>query len=199
MQDIGTDRPAVQDIPIGLSVTGTRREFASMGQWTCRRTATGVPRRRALCAIFSIGGDRMPKEVYHAYGYMKKACALVNETAGRLPVWKAAALVRAAYETIAGKLDEHFPLYVWQTGSGTQSNMTVNEVNSNRAIQLVGSELGSQHPIGPDDDVNMGRPSNDSFPTAMRSKSGKSGKISAEQYERIIVPRNMIGEGIASA
>ena len=109
----------------------------------------------------------MPKAVYHAYGYVKKACALVNQAAGRLPEQKARAIIHAAEETIAGKLDEHFPLYVWQTGSGTQSNMNVNEVLSNRAIQLLGGELGSQHPVGPNDDVNMGQSSNDSFPTAM--------------------------------
>ncbi len=85
----------------------------------------------------------MPKPVYHAYGIVKKACALVNAAEGRLPGWKAEAIVRAADEAIAGKLDEHFPLYVWQTGSGTQSNMNVNEVLSNRAIQLLGGTLGT--------------------------------------------------------
>lgn len=109
----------------------------------------------------------MPKAVYHAYGTVKKACALVNAAAGRLPDWKRDAIVQAADEAIAGKLDEHFPLYVWQTGSGTQSNMNVNEVLSNRAIQLLGGTLGSQHPVGPNDDVNMGQSSNDTFPSAM--------------------------------
>ena len=109
----------------------------------------------------------MPKAVYHAYGYVKKACALVNAAAGRLPDWKRDAIVRAADETITGQLDEHYPLFVWQTGSGTQSNMNVNEVISNRAIQLLGGTLGSQHPVGPNDDVNMGQSSNDTFPTAM--------------------------------
>ena len=107
------------------------------------------------------------KAVYHAYGYVKKACALVNAAAGRLPDWKRDAIVRAADETITGQLDEHYPLFVWQTGSGTQSNMNVNEVISNRAIQLLGGTLGSQHPVGPNDDVNMGQSSNDTFPTAM--------------------------------
>ncbi len=120
---------------------------------------------------FSIGDDRMPKPVYHAYGVVKKACALVNQAEGRLPDWKAAAIVRAADEAIAGKLDEHFPLYVWQTGSGTQSNMNVNEVLANRAIQLLGGELGTQKPVGPNDDVNMGQSSNDTFPTAMHIAS----------------------------
>jgi fumarate hydratase class II len=167
MQDAGTSQPVMQDIPIGLSAAGTRREFDSMG--TVEVPADrywGAQTQRSL-HHFSIGDDRMPKAVYHAYGYVKKACALVNQAAGRLPDWKAAAIIRAADETIAGKLDAHFPLYVWQTGSGTQSNMNVNEVISNRAIQLLGGELGSQHPIGPNDDVNMGQSSNDSFPTAM--------------------------------
>jgi fumarate hydratase class II len=126
----------------------------------------GAQTQRSL-QHFSIGRDRMPKEVYHAYGIVKKACALVNQAAGRLPGWKAQTIVRAADEAIAGKLDEHFPLFVWQTGSGTQSNMNVNEVLSNRAIQLLGGELGSQQPVGPNDDVNMSQSSNDSFPTAM--------------------------------
>ncbi len=167
MQDAGTSQPAMRDIPIGLSAAGTRREFDSMG--TVEVPADrywGAQTQRSL-HHFSIGDDRMPKAVYHAYGYVKKACALVNQAAGRLPAWKAAAIICAADETIAGKLDEHFPLYVWQTGSGTQSNMNVNEVIANRAIQLLGGELGSQHPIGPNDDVNMGQSSNDSFPTAM--------------------------------
>ena len=161
------DYPAMKDVPIGLPASGTRREFDSMGD-------VGVPADRYWGAQtqrslehFSIGRDRMPKEVYHAYGIVKKACALVNQAAGRLPQWKAEAIIRAADETIAGDLDEHFPLFVWQTGSGTQSNMNVNEVLSNRAIQLLGGELGSQHPIGPNDDVNMSQSSNDSFPTAM--------------------------------
>jgi fumarate hydratase class II len=161
----------IRDVPIGIDAAGTRREFDSMG-------ALDVPADRYWGAQterslhhFDIGGDRMPKSVYHAYGYVKKACALVNATAGRLPDWKRDAIVRAADETIAGKLDEHYPLFVWQTGSGTQSNMNVNEVISNRAIQLVGGTLGSQRPVGPNDDVNMGQSSNDSFPTAMHIAS----------------------------
>jgi fumarate hydratase, class II len=109
----------------------------------------------------------MPKAVYHAYGYVKKAAASVNGHAGRLPGWKADLIATVADEVIAGQLDENFPLYVWQTGSGTQSNMNVNEVISNRAIQLVGGQLGSKTPVHPNDDVNMGQSSNDTFPTAM--------------------------------
>ena len=126
----------------------------------------GAQTQRSLIH-FSIGNDHMPKRVYHAYGYVKKAAALVNEAAGRLPHWKADAIVRAADEAIAGKLDDHFPLYVWQTGSGTQSNMNLNEVLSNRAIQLLGGKIGSKSPVHPNDDVNMGQSSNDTFPTAM--------------------------------
>jgi fumarate hydratase, class II len=167
MPDAGPTQPAMKDVPIGLPAGGTRAEFDSMGSVEVPADRYwGAQTQRSL-QHFSIGDDRMPKPVYHAYGYVKKACALVNQAAGRLPTWKADAIVRAADEAIAGKLDEHFPLYVWQTGSGTQSNMNVNEVLANRAIQLLGGTLGSQHPVGPNDDVNMGQSSNDSFPTAM--------------------------------
>ena len=167
MADAKTNHPEIKDIPIGLDAKGKRQEFDSMGRVDVPADKYwGAQTQRSL-HHFSIGNDRMPKAVYHAYGYVKKACALVNEAAGRLPEQKARAIIRAAEETIAGKLDEHYPLYVWQTGSGTQSNMNVNEVLSNRAIQLLGGEVGSQHPVGPNDDVNMGQSSNDSFPTAM--------------------------------
>jgi len=157
----------LHDMPIGLEGSGRRREFNSMGEIEVPANRYwGAQTQRSL-RHFSIGGDRMPKAVYHAYGYVKKACALVNAAAGRLPDWKRDAIVRAADETITGQLDEHYPLFVWQTGSGTQSNMNVNEVISNRAIQLLGGTLGSQHPVGPNDDVNMGQSSNDTFPTAM--------------------------------
>src|SRR5438034_1882218 len=118
---------------------------------------------------FSIGGptERMPVEIVRAFGVLKKACALVNLELGKLPKEKADLIVAAADEVVEGKLDEHFPLYVWQTGSGTQSNMNANEVISNRAIELSGGELGSKKPIHPNDDVNMSQSSNDTFPTAM--------------------------------
>ncbi|HMC94226.1 MAG TPA: class II fumarate hydratase, partial [Polyangia bacterium] len=102
-----------------------------------------------------------------AYGYVKKAAALVNTGAGRLPAWKGRLIGRVCDEVISGALDQDFPLYVWQTGSGTQSNMNVNEVISNRCIQLAGGTLGSQQPVHPNDHVNMGQSSNDTFPTAM--------------------------------
>src|SRR5918996_1259480 len=126
----------------------------------------GAQTQRSLIH-FSIGDDRMPKAVYHAYGHVKKAAALVNAGAGRLDATLAEAIVAAADEVIAGRLDSEFPLYVWQTGSGTQSNMNVNEVIGNRASQLLGGELGSKHPVHPNDHVNMGQSSNDTFPTAM--------------------------------
>jgi fumarate hydratase, class II len=167
MADPNNDHPMIKDVPIGLPGGGSRREFDSMGDVAVPADRYwGAQTQRSL-QHFSIGRDRMPKEVYRAYGVVKKACALMNQAVGRLPRWKAEAIIRAADEAIAGDLDEHFPLFVWQTGSGTQSNMNVNEVLSNRAIQLLGGEPGSQHPIGPNDDVNMSQSSNDSFPTAM--------------------------------
>ncbi len=130
----------------------------------------GAETQRALIH-FSIGDDRMPKPVYHAYGYVKKAAALVNAAAGRLDQRHADAIVHASDEIIAGKLDSEFPLFVWQAGSGTQSNMNVNEVVSNRAIQLLGGVIGSNTPVHPNDHVNMAQSSNDTFPTAMHIAS----------------------------
>ncbi|MEU1299887.1 class II fumarate hydratase [Streptomyces shenzhenensis] len=165
---VGADQaPKILDIPIGLEASGTRRETDSMGAVDVPADRYwGAQTQRSLIH-FSIGDDRMPKAVYHAYGYVKKAAAIVNGRAGRLPDWKAELIEKVADEVIAGRLDDHFPLYVWQTGSGTQSNMNTNEVISNRAIQLVGGELGSKSPIHPNDHVNMGQSSNDTFPTAM--------------------------------
>jgi fumarate hydratase class II len=159
--------PTLHDIPIGIDAHGTRHETDSMGGIDVPADRYwGAQTQRSL-VHFAIGDDRMPKRVYRAYGYVKKAAAVVNAVAGRLPQWKAEAITRAADEAIAGKLDENFPLYVWQTGSGTQSNMNVNEVLSNRAIQLLGGKIGSKSPVHPNDDVNMGQSSNDTFPTAM--------------------------------
>jgi fumarate hydratase, class II len=159
--------PEPLDVPIGLPAEGTRIETDSMGEIEVPADKYwGAQTERSL-VHFSIGEDRMPKAVYHAYGQVKKAAAIVNGRAGRLPRWKAELIERVADEVIAGQLDEHFPLYVWQTGSGTQSNMNVNEVIGNRAIQLVGGELGSKQPVHPNDDVNLCQSSNDTFPTAM--------------------------------
>jgi fumarate hydratase, class II len=116
---------------------------------------------------FDIGSDRMPLEVVHAFGVLKKACALVNLDLGKMKPDVADLIVKAADEVSAGKLDDHFPLRVWQTGSGTQSNMNVNEVISNRAIEMAGGVLGSKTPVHPNDHVNMSQSSNDTFPGAM--------------------------------
>jgi fumarate hydratase, class II len=159
--------PKILDLPIGLDVEGERREFDSLGDVEVPADRYwGAQTQRSL-EHFNIGNDRMPKEVYHAYGYVKKAAAIVNTRAGRMPEWKGRLIQQVCDEVIGGTLDEQFPLYVWQTGSGTQSNMNVNEVISNRCIQLVGGTLGSQEPVHPNDHVNMGQSSNDTFPTAM--------------------------------
>jgi fumarate hydratase, class II len=159
--------PRILDLPIGTGESGMRRETDSMGEIAVpREHYWGAQTERSLIH-FSIGDDRMPKPLYHAYGIVKKAAARVNAALGLLPRWKADVICRVADEVIAGKLDGEFPLYVWQTGSGTQSNMNVNEVIANRAIQLVGGVIGSKTPIHPNDDVNMSQSSNDTFPTAM--------------------------------
>ncbi len=116
---------------------------------------------------FAIGTERMPRPIIRAMGILKKAAALVNSDLGILPKEKADLIVQAADEIIEGKLDSHFPLSIWQTGSGTQTNMNTNEVISNRAIEIAGGELGSKKPIHPNDDVNKSQSSNDTFPTAM--------------------------------
>jgi fumarate hydratase class II len=116
---------------------------------------------------FAIGKDTMPPELIRAFGILKKAAALVNQDLGKLSSEKTKLIAQAADEVISGKLDEHFPLRVWQTGSGTQTNMNVNEVISNRAIEIAGGVMGSKKPIHPNDDVNMSQSSNDTFPTAM--------------------------------
>ncbi|MDZ7360118.1 MAG: class II fumarate hydratase [candidate division KSB1 bacterium] len=116
---------------------------------------------------FKIGGERFPREMIWAFGILKKAAALVNKELGLLPAEKADLIVKAADEVISGKLDDHFPLVVWQTGSGTQTNMNANEVISNRAIEMAGGKMGSKKPIHPNDDVNKAQSSNDTFPAAM--------------------------------
>jgi len=116
---------------------------------------------------FDIGRDTMPSELIRAFGILKKAAALVNQDLGKLSADKARLIAQAADEVIAGKLDGHFPLHIWQTGSGTQTNMNANEVISNRAIEIAGGVMGSKKPVHPNDDVNMSQSSNDTFPTAM--------------------------------
>jgi fumarate hydratase class II len=160
-------QPKVLDIPVGLRATGLRREFDSLGDVQVPADRYwGAQTQRSL-EHFNIGTDRMPAEVYHAYGFVKKAAAIVNTRSGRLPDWKGRLIQQVCDEVISGALDENFPLYVFQTGSGTQSNMNVNEVIANRCIQLAGGTLGSQRPVHPNDHVNMGQSSNDTFPTAM--------------------------------
>jgi fumarate hydratase class II len=161
----------LKQLPIGIDAAGKRKETDSMGEIeVAANRYWGAQTERSLIH-FAIGDDRMPKQVYHAYGYVKKAAALVNAASGHLDRWRADVITTVADEVIGGKLDSEFPLYVWQTGSGTQSNMNVNEVISNRAIQLLGGELGSKSPIHPNDHVNMAQSSNDTFPTAMHIAS----------------------------
>src|SRR5579871_4605373 len=161
------EAPEILDLPIGLDATGMRKEFDSLGDVEVPADHYwGAQTQRSL-QHFNIGHDKMPAEVYHAYGYVKKAAAVVNTAAGRLPAWKGQLIERVCDEVTSGQLDAEFPLSVFQTGSGTQSNMNVNEVISNRCIQLAGGVLGSQEPVHPNDHVNMSQSSNDTFPTAM--------------------------------
>ncbi len=145
----------------------TRTETDSMG-------AIEVPTDRYYGAQtarslihFDIGRDVMPRELIGAMGILKKAAALVNRDLGKLSEEKTALIAQAADEVIDGRLDAHFPLRIWQTGSGTQTNMNANEVIANRAIEIAGGAMGSKKPIHPNDDVNMSQSSNDTFPTAM--------------------------------
>jgi fumarate hydratase class II len=147
--------------------TATRSESDSMGEIAVAADKYwGAQTERSLLH-FNIGDDRMPRAMIRALGILKKAAALVNAELGKLPNDKLKLIEQAADEVIAGKLDEHFPLRVWQTGSGTQTNMNANEVISNRAIEIAGGVMGSKKPIHPNDDVNMSQSSNDTFPTAM--------------------------------
>jgi fumarate hydratase class II len=145
----------------------TRTESDSMGKIDVPADRYyGAQTARSLIH-FAIGKDTMPPELIRAFGILKKAAALVNQDLGKLPADKTALITQAADEVIAGKLNGHFPLRIWQTGSGTQTNMNVNEVISNRAIEIAGGVMGSKKPIHPNDDVNMSQSSNDTFPAAM--------------------------------
>ena len=158
---------------------GVRIESDSMGEIEVPSDRYwGAQTERSLLH-FNIGNDVMPREMIRALGILKKACALVNQDLGKLSADKAKLIVQACDEVIAGKLDEHFPLRVWQTGSGTQTNMNTNEVISNRAIELAGGVMGSKKPIHPNDDVNMSQSSNDTFPAAMHIAA-------AEQMNKLI-------------
>ena len=149
------------------AATRTRVESDSMGKIEVPANVYwGAQTQRSLLH-FNIGRDTMPPELIWAFGMLKKACALVNLDLGKLPADKARLITQAADEVISGQLNDQFPLRIWQTGSGTQTNMNVNEVISNRAIEITGGEMGSKKPIHPNDDVNMSQSSNDTFPAAM--------------------------------
>ena len=164
-----------------LTSNKTRIETDSMGEVRVRADRYwGAQTERSLLH-FNIGFDVMPREMIRAFGILKKACALVNQGLGKLPADKTKLIVQACDEVIEGKLDEHFPLRVWQTGSGTQTNMNANEVISNRAIEIAGGVMGSKKPVHPNDDVNMSQSSNDTFPTAMH--------IAAAEQMNKLIPR----------
>ena len=172
-------------------VGATRVEKDSMGEIAVAGDRYwGAQTERSL-HHFDIGFDVMPREMIRALGVLKKAAALVNEDLGKLPKEKAELIARAADEVIEGKLDEHFPLRVWQTGSGTQTNMNANEVISNRAIEMAGGVLGSKEPVHPNDHVNMSQSSNDTFPTAMHIAA-------AEQMNALIPTVERLREAIAA-
>jgi len=159
----------------------TRVESDSMGKIEVPSNVYwGAQTQRSLLH-FNIGRDTMPPELIRAFGILKKACALVNQDLGKLPADKAKLIAAAADEVISGKLNEQFPLRIWQTGSGTQTNMNVNEVISNRAIEIAGGELGSKKPIHPNDHVNMSQSSNDTFPAAMHIAA-------AQQVKQHLIP-----------
>lgn len=141
---------------------------------------------------FNIGSDLIPHEVIHAFGILKKAVALTNFELGKLSEEKAKLIAQVAEEVSGGKLDAHFPLHVWQTGSGTQSNMNANEVISNRAIELAGGVMGSKTPVHPNDDVNMSQSSNDTFPTAMHIAAAIA------LQNKLLPAVRMLREGIAA-
>jgi fumarate hydratase class II len=163
------------------SEPATRTETDSMGEIEVpSERYWGAQTQRSL-HHFAIGDDRMPSAVIRGMAILKKAAALVNEELGKLPPDKAKLIVQASDEVIAGQHADEFPLSVWQTGSGTQTNMNVNEVISNRAIELAGGERGSKQPVHPNDDVNMSQSSNDTFPTAMHIAA-------AEAVVRDLVP-----------
>ena len=166
---------------IAEPVTRTRMESDSMGQIEVPANMYwGAQTQRSLLH-FNIGRDTMPPELIRAFGILKKACALVNLDLGKISAEKAKLIVQAADEVIEGKLNDQFPLRIWQTGSGTQTNMNVNEVISNRAIEIAGGVLGSKKPIHPNDDVNMSQSSNDTFPAAMHIAA-------ADRVKRALIP-----------
>src|SRR5438270_5542494 len=168
-----------------LTDASTRVETDSMGEIEVPADKYyGAQTERSLIH-FNIGFDTMPREMIRALGLLKKAAALVNEDLGKLPADKAKLIVEAADEVIEGKLDEHFPLRVWQTGSRTQTNMNANEVISNRAIEIAGGVMGSKQPVHPNDHVNMSQSSNDTFPTAMHIAAAEEMNKLIPEVERV--------------
>jgi len=160
---------------------GNRIEVDSMGNIEVpNEVYWGAQSARSLIH-FNIGIERMPRELIRALGILKKAAAHTNFSLGKLSEEKYNLIEKAADEVIEGKLDDHFPLSIWQTGSGTQTNMNTNEVISNRAIEIAGGEMGSKKPIHPNDDVNKSQSSNDTFPTAMHIAA-------AEQLNKVLLP-----------
>ncbi len=163
----------------------TRTETDSMGAIEVESDKYwGAQTERSL-HHFNIGFDVMPREMIRALGVLKKAAAIVNFDLGKLPKDKLDLIVKAADEVIEGSLDAHFPLRVWQTGSGTQTNMNANEVISNRAIEIAGGEMGSKKPVHPNDDVNMSQSSNDTFPTAMYIAAAAQMNALIPQVEKV--------------
>lgn len=163
----------------------TRTESDSMGEIEVANDAYwGAQTQRSL-KYFNIGFDVMPRELIRALGILKKAAAIVNFDLGKLDEDKMKLIVQAADEVIDGKLDAHFPLRVWQTGSGTQTNMNANEVISNRAIEIAGGVMGSKTPIHPNDDVNKSQSSNDTFPTAMYIAAAERMNALIPEVERV--------------
>jgi fumarate hydratase class II len=165
----------------------TRIETDSMGEIEVESNKYwGAQTERSL-HHFNIGFDVMPREMIRALGILKKAAAVVNHQlkSDKMTLEKTDLIIRAANEVIAGDLDAHFPLRVWQTGSGTQTNMNANEVISNRAIEIAGGEMGSKSPIHPNDDVNMSQSSNDTFPTAMYIAAAESLSRLIPQIEKV--------------
>src|ERR1700747_2085711 len=183
MSEVGR---ATKDLPTsthGLASThgATRTETDSMGKMEVPADRYyGAQTARSL-GHFAIGKDTMPPELIRAFGILKKAAALVNQDLSKLSADKARLIAQAADEVIGGQLNDHFPLRIWQTGSGTQTNMNVNEVIGNRAIEIAGGAMGSKKPIHPNDDVNMSQSSNDTFPTAMHIAA-------AEEIVNVLMP-----------
>src|SRR5262249_9903288 len=172
---------ATQTAHVSETTGSTRTETDSMGPIEVPTDRYyGAQTARSLI-YFAIGKDTMPPELIRAFGILKKAAALVNQDLGKLSGEKAKLITQAADEVISGQLNDHFPLRIWQTGSGTQTNMNVNEVISNRAIEIAGGELGSKKPIHPNDDVNMSQSSNDTFPAAMHIAA-------ADRVQRALIP-----------